>query len=637
MTLLRRIHFDLIGLPPAPNHVAAFLEAINKHGLDKALEDQVDALLQSSRYGERWGRHWLDVARFAESSGKETNVTFPHAWRYRDYVIDAFNADMPYSRFITEQIAGDLLTADSDAERARLLIGTGFLAVGPKSLNETNVFQSLADIADEQIDTVARAFMASSVACARCHDHKFDPFSMEDYYALAGVFISTETYYGTSVAPGNQRGGDLIVLPEVEGQLVPNPSIPAKQFAKMKADLAALKKRGEELKAASMQAFKEKKDATEVVSLAEVLGILWRTGGLEGKLETVDEQGRALPLCMGVKDRGSIYDAPLLERGEIAKAGAKIPRGFPKVVLLENAPVPSADRSGRLELAQWLTHPDHPLTARVLVNRVWHHLMGAGIVRTVDHFGFKGERPSHPELLDHLAIRFAEEGGSIKKLIRHIVLSRTYRQASTYDQASFVRDPDNRLLWRANKRRMDAELIRDSMLFVSGHLDASRRPSSLIAEIGDREVGVFSFIKQAPADLDGSDRRSVYLPILRDRLPDVLDLFDFADPSMVSGARENTNVPVQALYFMNSTAVRRMAEGLADRVLTESSKHAQRVERAFMHCFNRKPDPREVEFAETFFGRFHGASASDDPALQRAAYVGFCQTLLAAAEFRYID
>jgi len=380
----------------------------------------------------------------------------------------------------------------------------------------------------------------------------------------------------------------------------------------------------------SMKAAIEGKDATEVVSLAEVLGLIWRSGGIEGKLKTVDDTGNALPLCMGVADRNTIHNAPLLERGEIGKPGRHIPRGFPRVIELPDVPAPPKLKSGRVELAKWLTHPDHPLTARVMTNRIWHHLFGAGLVRTVDNFGYKGERPSHPELLDHLAIRFVDNGWSIKKLIRYVVLSRTYRQASTFDRDAFHADPDNRLLWRANPGRLDAEVIRDSMLAVSGRLDTTRRPGSLIAEIGDKEVGVFGYVKQAPPDLDDSDRRSVYLPILRDRLPDILDLFDFADPSMVTGVRESTNVPVQALFFMNSAFVRRMSESLADRVMREAKSRGDRIERAFRLCFNRTPDSAERALAERFFKAFDEAG----DAAQREAYIAYCQSLLSAAEFR---
>lgn len=614
-TLLRRLHFDLVGLPPAPERIARFLTRIEKSGLDAALAEEIELLLASEQFGERWGRHWLDVARFAESSGKETNVTYPHAWRFRNYVIDSFNADKPFDRFVIEQLAGDLLPAENDEQRAELLIATGFLALGPRGLNEMNREQYDADVADEQIDTATKAFMASTVACARCHDHKTDPFTMADYYGLAGIFLSTKTFIGTSVAPGNQVGGDLIRLPDLDDQTVPNKPIPQPKLEKFRAELAEIERREKERKGAMILTFLYGWDFSEQMSLANVLRDLWRKGAIEGQLKTVDDDGKPLPLCMGVGEGAAIADAPILERGELAAPGEIVKRGFPAVIRLPEAAQPGS-ASGRLEFAKWLTHPDHPLTARVIVNRVWLHLFGAGIVRTADNFGFNGERPSHQQLLDNLAIRFIENGWSIKSLVRELASSRTYRQSSEFRSAAFEADPENRLLWRMPKRRLDAESIRDAMLAASGELDLKRPESSLIAELGDKPVGIFSFFKQLPDDLDGAAHRSVYLPVVRDRLPDVLDLFDFAEPSLVTGARETTNVPLQALYLMNSEFVRARAAGLAKRAGDDP-------ELAFRLCFSREISEAERALAAEF--------------LEKNQFESFCQALLTAAEFRNLD
>jgi hypothetical protein len=632
-TLLRRLHFDLVGLPPAPKVLDQFRKRIKLNGFDAALASEVDLLLSSDRFGERWGRHWLDVARFAESSGKESNVSFPHAWRYRNYVIDSLNADKAYDRFLMEQIAGDLLPFESAKQREELLIATGFLALGPKGLKEMNRIQYLADVADEQIDTVTRAVMAMTVACARCHDHKFDPFTMEDYYALAGIFVSTKTYIGTSVAPENQIGGDLLSLPKTVGQQIPNKSMPAKQVIRLKAELAALKKEETEGRAAARKAFAEGKDPGKFFSLQTALRILWRTGAIEGKLKTVDEDGRALALAMGVSDRDKVFDVPLLERGEINRAGKTVPRGFPSVISIEHSPQIPKQQSGRLELARWLTHPDHPLTARVMANRVWRHVFGTGIVRTVDNFGSNGEGPSHPKLLDYLARKFTGDGWSIKSLVRDIVLSRTYRQSSTYAKHAFQKDPENRLLWRVSKRRLDAEAIRDAMLAVSGNLETERPVASLVARIGDRPISLIAFDKRVPADLDGSRHRSVYLPVIRDRLPDVLDLFDFAEPSLVTGDRATTNVPLQALYLMNSSFVQEQSGGFAKRVLANSDDAKTRIRYAFVLCFSREPDTVELNWATTFL-----QSKSNKAGGQRHIIMkSYCQALLSTAEFRNVD
>ena len=627
--LLRRLHFDLTGLPPTPAQAAAFT-------LEK-FEATVDALLASPDFGVRWGRHWLDVARYAESNGRESNLSFPHAWRYRDYVIDAVHADVPYDRFITEQIAGDLLPASSDAERARLLIATGFLAFGPKGLNEMNPAQFAADVADEQLDAVMRAVMASSVACARCHDHKTEPFDMEDYYALAGIFKSTQTFYGNWIDSENNNHGRLIRLPELPGQLIPNKPLDARRVQDLQRELAdmAREEREEQARAARARAEGRELKIDYFTALQKAIGRYWKRGSIEGQLERVDAQGRALPLCMGVQD-GPVRDSALHERGETARPGRIIPRGFPKAIALAGAPVPPATRSGRLELARWLTDPRHPLTARVMVNRIWRHLFGAGLVRTVDQFGLAGEPPSHPELLDHLALRFIDSGWSVKALVREIVLSRSYRMASAHRAEAFARDPDNRLLWRAHKRRLDAEVIRDSMLAVAGRLDPSRRPGSLVAELDGQSVSLIGFNDRLPADLDGSRHRAIYLPILRDHLPDVLEQFDLANPSLVSGDRDVTNVPLQALYLLNGAFVREQADALARRLQREAPDEPARLRHAFQLCFNRAPETAELDLARQFLeaARRELAGAPD---LETRALAGFCQALLASGEFRHAD
>jgi len=628
-TLLRRLHFDLIGLPPAPDAIDGFLRAVQTEGLDAAVSSEVDRLLSMPQFGERWGRHWLDVARFGESSGKEANISFPYAWRYRDYVFDCFAADLPFDRFLTEQVAGDLLPYADDAERARLLIATGFLAIGPKNLDEANAAQFEADVVDEQIDSVSRAVLGLSVACARCHDHKFDPVTMDDYYALAGVFRSTKTFFGTAVAPANRVGGDPLPLPTVEGQHIFHGSIPAERVSALKEELAALQEEQRVGQAAVMKAVIAGEDPSGIFTLRDALRIFWRSGAIEGQLEKVDDDGHALPLAMGVLDRDQIVDTPFLEGGEIAHPGDPVPRGFPQVIPGFSQPTIPSKESGRLELAAWLTSPDNPLTARVYVNRVWHHLLGAGIVADTDNFGTTGSTPSHPDLIDHLASRFIASGWSTKQIVREIVLSRTYRQASTFRASAFEVDPDNRLLWRASKRRLEAEAMRDAMLSVSGELDLSRPPGSLVGRvIGDRPISLIGLDKRLPADLDGAVHRSVYLPVIRDRLPDVLDLFDFAEPSLVTGDREQTNVPVQAHYLMNSPFVQARADELAARLSLEADSPAERISLAFRLCFARLPDQAELQRSLSFLA----ASETGSDAL-----MSFCQALLATAEFRNLD
>lgn len=616
--LLRRLHFDLVGLPPTPDEAQAFSM--------ERWEETVDQLMESPRFGERWGRHWLDIARYAESNGRESNLTFPHAWRYRDYVIDAVNADVPYDRFLCEQIAGDLLPAKNAEERARLLIATGFLALGAKGLNEQNKAQFAADVADEQLDTVSRSVLATSVACARCHDHKSEPFSMEDYYGLVGIFKSTQTFYGNWIDSENNNRGQLIRLPEASDQVIVAKALTAEKVARLKADLAKLNAEEKEQNEYMERSKAEGRDLSGEYHrlLANTLRIYWSRGGVEGALDAVDEQGKPLPLCMGVKDAEVIADSPLFERGEIAHPGKAVKRGFPE--LLGEGGKIREGQSGRLELAKWLSSPENPLTARVYVNRVWRHLFGAGLVRTVDDFGSSGERPSHPELLDHLAVRFMEGGWSLKRLIKELVMTRTYRQASGLGTEM---DPDNRLLSRANRRRLDAEVIRDSMLAVSGGLELSRRSGSLVAELDGQSVSLIGFKPEVPADLDGSVHRSIYLPVIRDHLPDVLEQFDVANPSMVIGHRDVTNVPMQALYLLNGPFVLRQAEALAGRLVQARSGRLAQVELAFQLCFNRGPDAEETRLADAFF-----EEGGEGDVTRLAA---FCQSLMSSAEFRIVD
>ncbi len=624
-TLLRRLHFDLVGLPPTSAAIQQFLASVDSSGIDVALSNETDQLLQSIQFGERWGRHWLDIARFGESSGGESNVTFPYAWRYRDYVIDAINADLPYDQFLIEQIAGDLLPYQDDVERARLLTATGFLAVGTKNLGENSDAKFKADLVDEQIDSLSRAVLGSSIACARCHHHKFDPFSMEDYYGLAGIFASSKTFFGTFTSPANNRGGDPLVLPRVPGQEILHSSMPAKQFEELKARQVELDVVRTQIQEAQKAAFSGK-SPEKTFTLQEVLANLWQLGSVEGKLETLDDEGKAMPLAMGVREDKTV-DVPLLARGEIGREGATVPRAFPLAIPVKNVPTIPTEQSGRRELAQWLTSVDHPLTSRVFVNRVWKHLFGQGLVATVDNFGTSGEAPSHPELLDALAVDFVSEGWSTKRLIRKLVLSRTYRQSSAFDADAFQKDPENRLLWRMPKRRLEAEAIRDAMLCVSGELDEHRPSGSLVAtKIGDRPISLIGLDKSLPSDLDGSVYRSVYLPVIRDRLPDVLNLFDFAEPSLVTGERETTNVPVQAFYLMNSSFVQERSRALANRLKEETSSNEELVNRVFTLCFARAPDTVETQRSLAFL---------NDPS--ELKLLSFCQAMLSTAEFRNLD
>lgn len=606
--LLRRVTFDLVGLPPALEELDAFLadESID------AFAAVVDRLLTSPQFGERWGRHWLDVARFAESSGK-TNFTYPQAWRYRDWVIAAFNADKPYDQFIREQIAGDLLPASDDRQRAEQLIATGFLALGSKAHDAENHDQFVLDLVDEQIEATSRAFLGLTVACARCHDHKMDPILQRDYYALSGIFRSTRTCSGTlaGVFP-NFNASPLIELPSGAGVPLAIAPLPPAQRAVMEERLAALVRERDAIPPGEANRDRVRRTTSMLSTLRYRLAI-----------DRPGSPPRAF--AMGVLERDLAMDSPLYIRGELEQPGAIVPRGLVQV-LCATKPATITTGSGRRELAEFLASPANPLTARVMVNRVWLHLFGRGLVPSPDNFGTAGQPPSHTELLDTLAVEFMEQGWSVKRLIRRIVLSRAYGLDSTHDARNFEVDPDNALVWRASKRRLDAEALRDAILFVSGRLDVTPPVGSSVARVGE---GLTFFLRLAGTDA-ADPHRSVYLPVVRDQVLESLALFDFADPSLVTGQRGSATGPAQALYFLNGPLAIRQAEGLAER-LRIARGDAERIQLAYRLALARPPTRSEVDRALEFVRAF-AARVSE-----RDALPAFCQALFASAEFRHLD
>jgi len=655
-TLIRRVYFDLIGLPPRPDEVTAFV----KDKSPNAFEKVADRLLASPQFGERWGRHWLDVARFAESTGKERNFTFPAAWLYRDYVITAMNADQPYNEFIREQIAGDLLPASNDADRNRHLIATGFLALGPKGLNEKNREQFKMDLVDEQIDVTTRAVTGVTVACARCHDHKFDPIPQRDYYAMAGIFLSTDTFYGTGAATGkNRNGAPLLPLagtaaatpaanPQPQPQTlhdtklskysVANPKV-AERLAKMTPEqkekaLKKFEKRG--LPTASVQ--------TVPGATAPVLAQNTPDNGKKKKKgkgygPTFVQAGvPGVDLCMGVME-GKRGDTRLLVRGEIDQPAEIVPRGFVTILTNGDAPAIPPTDSGRLQLADWLTSPTNPLTTRVAVNRIWQNLFGQGLVRTADNFGATGEKPSHPELLDALAVQFVKDGWSVKKLIRSLVLSHTYQLSNAHDSFANEADPDNRLLWHAAQRRLDAESIRDAMLAASGQLDAVPPKGSVVSAVGDGYIGK-GIRPEIFSNYEGR-KRSVYLPVVRDFVSEALEVFDFAEPSLVVASRDVTNVPSQALYMMNNDFVRAQAAAMAKRILATKLDYPSRLNLAYHLALGRPSTEAERKRADQYLlAEAKAMIPLKDGNTNEAALLSwstFCQALFASAEFRYLN
>ncbi len=613
--LIRRLSFDLIGLPPSPAEVEAFAHDASP----EAVARLVDRLLASPQFGERWGRHWLDVARYAESSGLERNVPYRMAWRYRDYVYDAFNADMPYDQFIREQLAGDLLPSTTVVDRDRQLTATGFLAVGTRALTERVEEQFLMDVADEQLDATSRAFLASTVTCARCHDHKFDPIPTTDYYALAGIFRSTESLAG--VRPLRREFSYTLVA------MLGDEALRA-------GSTKAIQDRIVEVQNAINQGTSDLRKATAAKDAAQVEVAKNRLRQAnEQMIETLAaaeapaEHGPRF--AMSVRDRDQPVDCAVRIRGEVDQLGEVAPRGFLSVISDDRSPRIPAKSSGRLELATWIASPDNPLTARVMVNRIWQHLFSRGLVESCDNFGLTGELPTHPELFDYLAIRFIDHGWSIKQAIREMVLSRAYQQSDAGNATAYELDPDNRLLWRFARRRLEAEPIRDALLSVAGQLDRDRPYGSASLKLVNIELG--SSAKNLALD-DSPRHRAAYLPMLRGNVPEMLSLFDMADPSLVMGRRDVTSVATQSLYLMNGKFVIELAQRFAQRVLEQSPDDAARVDAAFEIAFARQPSSAE-RHAVVEFVRAEQANANRS---ELDAWTGVCQALCGSAEFMYV-
>jgi len=638
LTLIRRVTFDLTGLPPTAEEVDAFL----KDPASNALETVVDRLLASPRFGERWARHWLDVVHYAESSGKERNIPYRYAWRYRDYVIDALNADKPYDRFIIEQIAGDLLPARGNQEKNEHLIATGFLAVGPKGINTPNEEQFAMDVIDDQIDVVGRALLGMTIACARCHDHKFDPIPTADYYALAGIFRSSATFAGVERGKKSSLDGRLIALADTPdsykrtAEQVEAAKKHADEIAEVESQIAKIRQMARQAGKVDKKPKKAKAKAKpQAVSQINPAAVRDKLKELRDELDKLEARGTPRDnLAMGVVDASKPTNCQVLVRGEVKDKGPEVERGV--LTVLKSSPTVRINpkHSGRLELAQWIASKSNPLTARVMANRVWSHLFGQGLVESVDNFGALGGEPSHPELLDALAFQFMNQGWSTKKLIRSIVLSRTYQLSSAYSEANFALDPDNRYLWRHVPRRLDAEEIRDAMLMASGELQFERPDSSPVMEfdngiIRGRELQV---LRKLP------NVRSIYLPIIRGNLPDIFQVFDIADPSLIVGKRDVTTVPTQALFLMNSPFVLKQAEDFAQRILADKDRdQTTRIDMAYRLALSRLASDEERANVAKFLHDYRQKLADSEHRgnAQVAAWTSLCQTLFQTGEFRY--
>jgi len=800
LTLLRRVTFDLTGLPPT----LAEIDSFTKDSTPDAIDRVVDRLLASPRFGERWGRHWLDVARYAESAGGGRIVALNNAWRYREYVIDAFNRDMPYNRFVTEQIAGDLLPAETLQQHAEQTIATGFLAIGPKNLDTQDKDLLRMDVVDEQIDTVGKTLLGMTFGCARCHDHKFDPFTTKEYYALAGIFRSTKT-----LTPGNVSGvvqsglptdpemqkkieehdrlvsameqklNDLrteskktaqaakavapaapsttpviaktqtpppniaridpktlpgIVIDDGEANIVGtwiksthtkpyvgegylhdnnkskgelsvtfSPTFPKTGVYEVRLAFSAYNSRpnnvpvviqhadGEKTVIVNQQVketlidgiwislgrftFNQGNDGSVTISNTGTAGNVTidavqfltpeeaaltenpaqtllspapalpvagpaakppanpsnpadtKLGAdeekalldrLEKEITALKKKAPVAPQALAVREEEQVGDYNICIRGDVHRLGDVAPRSFPRVAAFETKSVPPK-QSGRVELAAWLTDPRNVLTSRVMVNRIWHHLFGAGLVRSTDNFGITGEQPSHPALLDYLARQFVDGGWSVKKSIRAIVLSRTYQSDCARSPDAARVDPENRLLWRANRRRLDAEAIRDSILANSGDL-----------ELLDTRAPLTRMRPDPKTEKNTRSQRTVYLSIERETLDPMLEAFDFADPNLVVGTRSRSNLPTQALFLMNSPFAVEQSQKAAARLLAQPiPDDTQRLQQAYLTVLGRVPSVAEIELSTKFLKTQDGKP--------QVAWARLYQSLFACVDFRFLD
>jgi len=595
-TWLRRVHFDLTGLPPSPEAIADFLADTSS----EARATVVERLLASPRFGERWGRHWLDVARFAESSGGGRSMVFKEAWRYRDYVIAAFNADKPFDRFLVEQMAGDLLPHASAAEEHDHLVATGYLLLGATNYEEQDKRQLEMDVVDEQLDTIGRGILGMTLGCARCHDHKFDPIPTADYYALAGILRSTDVLVHENVSRWRERS-------------LPVDAATAAALAEHERGLTAARESLGDAKRALASLAPESADRASAQDAVK---------RLEERVKALSKSAPYVPRAMAADDAATMVDLCICIRGDVHSEGRRVPRGVLQVATVGAPPTMPQDASGRLELARWIADAEHPLTSRVWVNRVWKHLLGQGIVRTVDNFGTTGEPPSHPDLLDFLARRFSDGGWSTKSLIREIALSRTYGLSTAITPPQAEADPENRRLSRFGRRRLDAEALRDAMLAVSGVLDPARGGA------GYRDVSVayvdgttyYTPLPPTPAFF----RRTVYRFSPRGDRPPLLDAFDCPDPSVTAPRRNVTTTPLQALALLNDELVFVLADAFATRLRKEAGVDvAAQVVRGWQLALGREPDADERRLAGALAAE-HGLEA-------------VCRGLFNLGEFVVID
>ncbi|MFN0111745.1 MAG: PSD1 and planctomycete cytochrome C domain-containing protein [Blastocatellia bacterium] len=748
LTLLRRATFDLTGLPPTETEIKDFLTDDSP----KAFEKVVEQLLASPRYGEKWGRHWLDVARYADSTGNDEDHRYPHAWKYRDYVIESFNNNLPYDQFVREQIAGDLLPSkDGDEVNRRGIIATGFLALGPKAVAQQDKTKMLYDVYDEQVDVTSKAFLGLTLACARCHNHKFDALLTKDYYSMINVFASTRSFSNPDTHVSGLLEKPLVPKAEYEKYKAARSEHQAKE-RRAQSDIEeivdSVREPAAKLLAPRMAEFmlaadkvysggaKPEEVAEQTKLPVETLKLWvnllkpadltpqhlleWRNAKSEKLAEAAQNYQRRFqtrlnewlaemakwrsrekvtqegekkspsgkpmfeagddrffeavyfaasgPFGVSAKDKSKFTEAqnqrleqlqkeidalkksapaepemacaiedgaPVAQkvfvRGDYNSPGEEAPKAFPAILTAFDTR-PNFSGSGRLQLAEWMTQSEHPLTSRVMTNRIWQWHFGEGLVRTPDNFGKMGERPSHPELLDFLSREFVKSGWSIKAMHRLIMLSNTYQMASLNPNLAGNADNDNRLLTRFNRRRLSVEELRDGLLAIEGSIDFTVGGSLQKGRgtDGENNQGRLSL---NPEKLK---RRTVYIPLRRANLPTLLNLFDFGDATTMGGKRQLTNVSTQALFWLNSEFLTDRSAAMAKSLLADAALNdSGRVESFYLRVLNRKAGKEEVEQALKYVAAFKQKAPGETA--EAKAWQSLCRVLMASNDFLYVD
>jgi hypothetical protein len=653
--------------------------------------------LESRAYGERWARHWLDLTGYADMIGTSNNVFAEHAWRYRDYLIEAFNNDKPFDRFVREQIAGDLMESSTLQERVNNITATGFLMLGDVEIVEPDKPKMETDHIDTQVSKIGTAFLGMTLGCVRCHDHKFDPIGVDDYYGIAGMLRSSPSTH--KIPFGVWSTLNATELPETPEQLVERKKLEEEHSEKISslkaeqtkldaekkaivAQIAALEKVSVDekvegtLRVPSVDNDEIKNDKADSEKSKEVQSnpepSSHGTGSVPAPLDSLAKQKDSLtkqkdelteklktlgteiqhaeffsakvPKAFAMRDGEKPADMPVYIRGNPYAPGKIVPRGALRVASWKSFPEIPSGQSGRLQLADWLVDAKNPLTARVTVNRIWQKLFGEGLVRSIDYFGARGEVPSHPELLDHLATRFMKNGWSQKTLIRSLVLSRTYRLSSANPKvAGTLGDPDNRLLWRMNRQRLDAEAIRDSILAVSGELRESHGGPALVLEVVENtgalvQKGVnppnYNHRKPRPSQ---EFERTVYLPVMRNSFTNddrVRTYFDFINPAQIAGQRNQTVVPTQSLFLMNNDLFRKRAKSLVDPLLAGSATQDERLSQLWIRVLGRPITAVERQEASSFLEEAKSLIASEKKvSVESLAWIELCHSLLSSNHF----